>query len=705
MNNPFIFNRNTMEFRYFSGTTVYSEQLVNGRLLFRDINATGMPPHRRDTVEDMPVSAFELVIDGQDATYGWSFENWSTGKSIDGRPWAELVLRNDRLSVLMELKTLAGEDGFYSRHISIQNLSQKKLSITSLSPLSGTLWELKLDVKDSLGDYDQPAFRVGSMQDNHWGNEGNFAWREIPYNAAISFGSETGKSGHSHPFAIVQNLISGGYFICQMEWGANWNFRFFNDFRYTAGYTHTLPYLRLKFALSPVGMAPMRVLDPMEQAETPRIHFGFCYTDFDCAIQRLHAYQRAHLLAKPINGYDLIGYDHWGYREHNLDEAYLLGEVERAAQIGAEVFVVDAGWYGKPGTDWFKTVGDWSSSRLENDLYPVIRRARELGLKFGLWIEPEAVGAESELAATHPDWVIHRYGQAIPRCLDLSRPEVEAFLEAQLTGVIERYQLDLLRLDYNNEYPCEGGFSANGEYLENTHWRHVEAIHRIFDHIREKYPALMLENCASGGGRTDLGMMTRFSKTQFSDWYKFPRIARTFNGMSMCLPPEKLMFLYGSVQSASRFGCAEAQLQMSIQGIPQISGIAYDAEEVNPFYLDLLKQYITLYKEFIRPIQNQIRIYHHTPVISGFSGKGWAVTEAMLPDGTKGYANINRLPGCEEDTWLMKFRGLDATKHYRITCLTGNKQIYASGYELTVTGLPVRIDSALTSQMLLIEAI
>lgn len=702
----FTFNREKMEFRYHSGTTIYTEALKYGRLISVNYTAAGMPPHDRDCVKDMPVCAFDLVIDGNAATYGWEFDSWNTNEDANERPFAELILVNKRLCLQMRIHTMCGENGFFSRHMYIKNLSDKKISITHIASLSGTLWELTHDAKYAGNDYEAGPFKLGRFKDNHWGAEGNFEWCDVPYNTGIEFGSENGCSGHSHPFAIVHNQVLGGYFVCQMEWGANWAFCFKNDFRYAPEIDNPelKAYLRLKFSLEPKALAPMRVVDVGEEVDVPRIHFGYAYADFDETICALHSYQRKYLLAKPPGGYDLIGYDHWGYMEHKMDEEKLLLEVERAAEFGAEVFVIDAGWYGKALKDWYLSVGDWQTSCLENDLYPIIRKVREHNMKFGLWIEPEAIGPQSELRHTHPEWLMQRYGNSVERALDLARPEVEAYVEEQIINVIERYELDLLRLDYNNQYLCEGGFNQNGEYMENTHWRHVEAIHRIFDRIRKRFPDLLLENCASGGGRTDLGMMTRFSKTQFSDWYKFPRVARIFNGMSMCLPPECLMFLYGSVQSASCYGNAETQLQMMMQGIPQISGVAYYNEEINSGLKELIKKYVKLYKEYIRPIQNKVKLYHHTPVVGGFSGKGWVVTEAMLPDGIKGYVNINRLPGCKEDVWQMKLRGVDYSMNYTITDVANGRKFKVNGYTLYSEGLPIALDGPMTSCMMLIEA-
>jgi len=701
----FICNQESMEFKYCSGTTIYTEALVDGRLLSVNYNATGMPAHKRNCVRDIPVCAFDMVVDGKDATYGWEFAGWSAEEETAERPMAQLVLINKERNLQLRICTYSGENGYFSRHFYVKNLSEEKISITRIAPLTGTLWEMTHDVKDPLGDGDVSPFKIGRFKDNHWGAEGNFDWCEVSYNTGLEFGSENGCSGHTTPFAIVRNDALGGYFVCQMEWGANWKFYFRNDFRYAPDIDNPelKAYLRLKFSIAPEAMAPMRVLDSGEEVEAPRVHFGYVYTDFDETICALHDYQRKYLLAKPAGGYDLIGYDHWGYMEHEIDEEKLLIEVERAAELGAEIFVVDAGWYGKSFNHWFESVGDWQYSRLENDLYPIIRRVRELNMKFGLWIEPEAVGPASELRQTHPEWLMQRYGKGVERALDISRPEVEEYVENQIINVIERYGLDMLRLDYNNQYLCEGGFNKNGEYMENTHWRHMEAVYRIFDRIHKRYPDLWLENCASGGGRTDLGMMSRFSKTQFSDWYKFPRVTRTFNGMSMCLPPESLMVCYSSIQGASCYGNAETQLQMMVQGIPQMSAVAYYDESINPALKNLIKKYVTLYKDYIRPIQNKVKLYHHTPVIGGFSGKGWVVTEAMLPDGTKGYVNVNRLPGCMEKEWCVKFKGVDCVKDYILTDVENGRKFKVSGYSLHTDGFPVALDGALTSRMLLVE--
>ncbi len=687
-----------MEFRYGSGLTTYSEKFESGRLISLDYHASGLPQNPNERIKTRKTSAFALEIDGRDATFGWELSDWQKGRANDGRPFASLVLNNTELAIQLTITTLSDGRGYFSRKMLLKNLSEKPVSLTRVSPLCGSLWELTDDIEHYMEDEDLAVFTVGGFQEKSCCLEGSFSWNDVPHNGRLTIGSDTGRSGHSHPFAIVHNRILGGYFVCQMAWSGNWSFGFQSDYVQNS-------HLRLAFDLAPSAPAPMRILDPSEELELPEIIMGYVYTDFDGAVQGLHDYQRKYMLLDPPLGYELTCCDHWGYEGHDMCEDAAMVQIDRAAEIGAELFMVDAGWYGERGSSWKTTVGDWYTSRLPNDLNPIIDHAHKKGLYFGLWVEPEAIGKESRLLKEHPDWLMKRYGQPMERCLDLSRPEVEAYIEAALMNIIERYSLDMLRLDFNNPNICEGGFNRRGEYNENTLWRYNEAVHRIFDHIHERYPKLMLENCASGGGRTDLSMMSRFSKTQITDWYKLPRSARIFNGMSICLPPERLMMMFGAGMSPHRYGWGETQMQLLVIGIPRISGIAPVDEEPNPALVKRLSEYLTLYKTFIRPIQKECKVYHHTPVVPGFSGRGFVGLEFMLPDASQGYALVVRLPGTDKCSFNFMPKGLDMTRKYSITFVTGGKKAVVDGYTLSTEGLTLTLDGPLTSQMLLIEAI
>lgn len=697
-----VYNENKMEFRYGSDMAIYSEKLIDGRLICADYHATGMPQTEASRMQKQPVPAFNLEIDGQDATYGWEFVSWNTQKADDGRPSATVILKNEIFSLQLKIVTLCGDNGYFTRRMYLKNLADEAIAITGISPLCGVLWETKDEFTVPLCDGDVIPYTVGGYMDNHPGTEGTFGWRDIQYNTTVEFGSNNGQSGHSHPFAIAHNRTMGGYFVCQLEWSSNWRFRFFNDFYHTAGCGGE-GYIRLCFDLGSCAKGVMRVLEPDEETSVPAIHFGYFFKNFDDVIQRLHEYQRKYLLARSPLGYEPSYCAHWGYEGWDMNPDRLKTHIDRIAEMGIEMFLVDAGWYGKPGTDWFKTVGDWQDERVPGALCELVDYAHSKGLMFGLWIEPEALGPESKMYQEHPEWMLKRYGKTVERCLDLSCREAEEWVEEQLVSVIERYRLDMLRIDFNSNFG-EGGFRQRGKYQENTHWRHVEALYRIFDHIRQRFPNLIFENCASGGGRTDLGMMSRFSRTQISDWCIYPRVARTFNGLSMCLPPETLLTMCGPAVSMHRYGGIEMQLQGAVQGTIYFNPPAHADEPMNANLSQLILYYMELYKNFLRPIQMECKMYHHTPVVPGLQGRGWVVNEFVSKNGTSAYATIFRLPDANEDTWIFKPRGLDMSRNYKVSFAGEERSFVLSGYTLAQTGIGVYLDGPLTSKMLLFEA-
>ena len=244
----------------------------------------------------------------------------------------------------------------------------------------------------------------------------------------------------------------------------------------------------------------------------------------------------------------------------------------------------------------------------------------------------------SRVAKEHPDWLISRYGKTIERHLDLAKPEVVRHLESELTRIVEKYKLDMFRLDYNSTQ-YEGGFNLVDGRMENSQWRQMEAIYGIFDRVAKRFPNLQLENCAGGGGRTDIGMVSRFTTTWLTDWNRLPRSVRIRNGMSVALPPEYLNTFAGVAMGGDR-GNIEMQLQLLLFGHPTVSGLTPSLAEANPDMLDKVKHYISIYKDFVRPFHREALVYHHTPVIPGADGTGWSRSNTFL------LTAVRRLPEC-----------------------------------------------------------
>lgn len=201
----------------------------------------------------------------------------------------------------------------------------------------------------------------------------------------------------------------------------------------------------------------------------------------------------------------------------------------RAAAIGAERFVLDDGWFGRRDDDT-TSLGDWTVDRRKwpEGLHPLIAHVHSLGMTFGLWVEPEMVNPESDLFRAHPDWALGPADQTLGRhqmVLDLSRAEVRDHLFEVLSAILAEYQIDYLKWDHNRLLPVTEAAQTRG-------------IYALLDRLREAFPQVEIESCASGGGRIDPGILARTHRVWLSDSNDAIERLRIQHDAALFLPPE-----------------------------------------------------------------------------------------------------------------------------------------------------------------------
>ena len=409
-----------------------------------------------------------------------------------------------------------------------------------------------------------------------------------------------GRSGHGRPSFMLRNQANGETFIGELAWSSNWRYEI------TVEQDEQRKNAALHVKIGPFAAdSTLRVIDPGETVD----HARGAYWASPCRPRWLCAgaappYPQAVLPPQLPHKRQLIEANHRGYISDHEDEAGIKREIEMAAEVGAEIFVIDAGWYGPEPNRWARNVGDWyPGAWLPNDLAPFIDHAHEKGLLFGLWVEIESIGANSRLLHEHPDWVLTRHGQPVGngRHLDVANPVVAAWMESELVRIISSYRLDLFRLDYNTLIH-EGGTRPHAGFVENTLWRHVEAIWGIFERLRRRFPEVIFENCASGGGRLDLGMLRYFQITEITDWMLAPRSLKILNGLTLHLPPEICLRTFGTeIADHVLYGDLPFQLRSCLFGHPILRGIAPTLDQIGEPRRTMIVHALTLYKEFIRP--------------------------------------------------------------------------------------------------------
>ncbi|HOM56709.1 MAG TPA: alpha-galactosidase, partial [Candidatus Latescibacteria bacterium] len=284
---------------------------------------------------------------------------------------------------------------------------------------------------------------------------------------------------------------------------------------------------------------------------TPAVHAALFHADTDDIVQVTHEHVRHVVMPAQIPGREVeIEANHRGYLCDRENVPDILKDVDVAAAIGTEMYVIDAGWYGNEPNQWGNNVGDWHDGPWMKEgggLKAVADYVHEKGLKFGLWVEIEAAGANSTLKKEHPDWLMTRDGEPVAggRALDLTKPEVAEFVENEIARLIHTYDLDMFRIDHNHCIQPAGNRRFQG-FTEDLIWRYYDVLYGIFDRLRARFPNVVFQNCAGGGGRLDWGTLARFHNTELSDWMRMPRGLKILNGVTMSLPPEILLRTFGT---------------------------------------------------------------------------------------------------------------------------------------------------------------
>ena len=215
--------------------------------------------------------------------------------------------------------------------------------------------------------------------------------------------------------------------------------------------------------------------------------------------------------------------NNWEATYFNFDEEKILQIARRAKELGVEMLVLDDGWFGKRNTDNC-SLGDWvvNPEKLPGGLNGLSDRLHDLGLKFGLWFEPEMISPDSELYRAHPDWCLHVDGRARVEMrnqliLDLSRREVQDYIIQSVSAVLESARIEYVKWDMNRNMTEPFSGAQTPARQKETQHRYMLGLYRVLEEITTRFPEILFESCSGGGGRFDPGMLYYMPQTWTSD--------------------------------------------------------------------------------------------------------------------------------------------------------------------------------------------
>ena len=265
-------------------------------------------------------------------------------------------------------------------------------------------------------------------------------------------------------------------------------------------------------------------LEPKRTFTTPEVLLTFTHQGLTALSQRYHRFLRKNICRSPFRELRRpVLINNWEATYFDFDREKICRIADQAAELGVEMLVLDDGWFGMRNDD-NSGLGDWqvNEAKLPGGLDPLIEHVHGLGMKFGLWVEPEMVNENSDLYRAHPDWALSlpERSPAMGRnqlVLDLSRPKVVDHLIDVFSDLLRQHNIDYIKWDMNrNMSDVYSHALPAGRQAEVFH-RYMLGLYRLLDRLTTAFPHVLFEGCAGGGGRFDAGMLAYFPQIWCSD--------------------------------------------------------------------------------------------------------------------------------------------------------------------------------------------
>ena len=205
--------------------------------------------------------------------------------------------------------------------------------------------------------------------------------------------------------------------------------------------------------------------------------------------------------------------NNWEATYFNFNTEKLLDIARQASQLGIEMLVMDDGWFGNRFDD-NRALGDWfvNEEKLPGGLKYLVDEVNKLGMKFGIWVEPEMISPDSDLYRAHPDWAIQVPGRTAGLArnqyvLDMSRTEIQDYVFDMIAKVLRSANIEYVKWDMNRPLCDIGSFALSAEQQGEVYHRYVLGMYRLQERLVTEFPHILLENCSGGGARFDAGML------------------------------------------------------------------------------------------------------------------------------------------------------------------------------------------------------
>lgn len=409
-----------------------------------------------------------------------------------------ISLIDENAKVKIELSYLLFDDDVIARNVTIINEAEEDLEV--LKALS-----MSIDMMNN--NYHSVHFTGG------WAAEMNEQVNELKVGRLVHE-SLTGFSSHKcsplfmikekntdldHGEVYIYNLIYSGNHIDEIELNS------YNE-------------LRIQTGISPFSFNYL--LKQKERFNTPYAVFTYSNKGFNRARKAMHHFVNNHIIPQEFKEVVRpLVINNWEGTYFNFNESKLLKIAKKASKYGVELFVLDDGWFSTRDNDQ-SGLGDYdvNTAKLPHGLKGLAKKINKLGMKFGLWFEPESINPISNLYEEHPEYAITNINHepSLGRhqlLLDLTKEEVQNYIIDNVSKILSEANIEYVKWDMNRHMSDIPSINHNGEFYH----RYIIGLYRVMKQLTKRFPHILFEGCASGGNRFDLGILSYFPQIWCSD--------------------------------------------------------------------------------------------------------------------------------------------------------------------------------------------
>ena len=512
--------------------------------------------------------------------------------------------------------------------------------------------------------------------------ERNFERISIPY-GITSFSSKRGSSSHQQNPSII---------LCEKNTNEDFGNCYGLSLVYSGNFLIEVEKDQVEQTRINIGINPESfeyILNENEIFETPQVIMTFSENGLAKLSHNFHNVIRNNICRgeyKLKNRPVLI--NNWEATYFDFNDEKIFNIAKQASSLGIDMFVLDDGWFGKRDSDNC-SLGDWyvNKNKFKNGLENVINKINNLGMKFGLWFEPEMISEDSDLYRNNPDWAI-KIPNRLPSksrnqlVLDMSRDEVVEYIFEAMSKIIDNANIEYIKWDMNRNISDAFSISLPKERQGEFYHRYILGLYKLLEKLVIKYPHILMEGCSGGGGRYDIGMLYYFPQIWCSDNTDAIERLEIQYGTSFVYPISSV----GSHVSAIPNHQTGRNTPLNTRGIVAMSGsfgYEMDLNLLSDLEKEIVKEQIACYKKYQSLIYNGLYYRLSSPICNNYTA--WQFVSEDLKEILLNVV-VNKV-SANKLNLIIKLKGLCKNKKYRI--VNYNSDIIYTGEILMNGGISI----------------